>query len=144
MPKIWRCVGNLWRQLSLRVHWVSPNNQARSYTNGPFTETYCGEWTHELPTHSCPLHCSQCKLFYPFIEMHLKQWPSWVSFGKVGSVISHLSITSMTVCCKVWRENAVVTLSHTISRLWHLIIAGNWTDVMSDNPTERLHSTGTW
>jgi len=117
-------VGNLWRQLSLRIHWVSPHNRARLRSNGPFTETYRGEWTHKLPTHSCPLHCSQYELFYPFIEMHLKQWPSWLSFRKVGSVtlliqyflvISHFSIPSKTVCCKGWRENAVVTLSHTIT-----------------------------
>jgi hypothetical protein len=35
-------------------------------------------------------------------------------------------------------------VTHNYSRLWHLIIAGNWTGVMSDNPTERLHSTSTW
>jgi hypothetical protein len=72
-------------------------------------------------TQFCPLQCSQFELFYPFIKLRLKLWPSWFSLRKVGSVTADwifpcnvtLVISSTTVYCKGWCENAVVTLSHT-------------------------------
>jgi hypothetical protein len=113
------------------------------------------QWMDPQPTYTqLSTSLFTVRIILPFHRTASDTMAFWIIFQESGQCHSADTIFSCTFTLVYLFYDSLLQrlawecsgnhITYHYNRLWHIMIAGNWTGVTYDNPTERLHSTGTW